>query len=154
VSICLIDTTVFCNVVPVPGLDQDREDVCAQLRAHVQDGVTLLLPVAAIVETGNHVARNRDGNVRRATAVKFVRMVKQAIEGETPFTPTPFLEPAGLLQWLDEFPQFAMEGMGLGDLSIVKEWEAQCRRFPGRRVFIWSLDRHLASYDNSLRGSR
>ena len=120
----------------------------------MQDGVTLLLPVAAIVETGNHVARNRDGNVRRATAVKFVRMVKQAIEGETPFTPTPFLEPAGLLQWLDEFPQFAMEGMGLGDLSIVKEWEAQCRRFPGRRVFIWSLDRHLASYDNSLRGSR
>jgi hypothetical protein len=128
--------------------------VRAQLREHVQHGVTLLLPIATIVETGNHVARHPDGNVRRDAAVKFVRIVKEAIGGRTPFTPTPFLEPEALLQWLDEFPQCAIEGIGLGDLSIIKEWETQCRKHPGHRVFIWSLDRHLGSYDSSSRGNR
>jgi len=149
VSICLIDTTVFCNVVPVPGRDQDCQGVRAQLREHVLEGVTLLLPLATIVETGNHVARQPDGNVRRDTASRFVSMVKQAIEGRTPFVPTPFLEPAALLEWLDQFPDYAVAGMGLGDLSIVKDWEAQCRTHPDHRVFIWSLDQHLRSYDRA-----
>jgi len=107
----------------------------------------MLLPLAAVIETANHVAQCADGGVRRGAAARFVRLVKQAIEGNTPFTPTPFFEPEAILGWLDDFPESATRGMGLGDLSIIKEFERQCELHPGRRVFIWSLDRHLRSYD-------
>jgi hypothetical protein len=35
----------------------------------------------------------------------------------------------------------------MGDLSMIKEWERQCELHRARRVFIWSLDGHLAGYD-------
>jgi len=41
-----------------------------------------------------------------------------------------------------------MNGAGMGDLSIIKEWERQCALNKARRVFIWSLDGNdLCAYD-------
>lgn len=40
------------------------------------------------------------------------------------------------------------KGSGLGDLSIVEEWKLLCGRFRTRRVYVWSLDHGLASYDH------
>lgn len=50
-------------------------------------------------------------------------------------------------QWLDEFPNWAIQGSGLGDLSINQDWERQCELKRGRRVYIWSSDDHLSSFD-------
>ena len=149
-SVCLIDTTVFCNVVPVPGRDQHKSVVLRQMEDLIGNGASLLLPVAAIIETGNHIARCRHGSIRRDAAARFVRTVTQAINGETPFTPTRFFEPEAILEWLADFPESAMRGIGLADLSIVKEFERQCALHPHRRVLIWSLDRHLSSYDRPV----
>jgi len=150
-TICLIDTTVFCNIIRVPSMDEDHEDTQSLLREYVADRVSLLLPMAAIIETGNHVARHGDGNQRRRTARRFVKSVVDAVEGRAPWTPTPFFEQDELGKWLNEFPDEAMRGVGLADLSIVKEFERQCALHPYRHVFIWSLDRHLASYDRPAR---
>lgn len=38
----------------------------------------------------------------------------------------------------------------MGDLSIIKAWEAARTRHPNRRVRIWSLDGDLQSYDRCL----
>jgi hypothetical protein len=46
--------------------------------------------VATILETGNHIAQNGDGNQRRICAEKFVDQVTQALEGKSPFTPINF----------------------------------------------------------------
>ena len=46
-----------------------------------------------------------------------------------------------------DYPDHAMQGAGMGDLSIVKEWERQCDLNRARRVLIWSFDEHLAGYD-------
>jgi hypothetical protein len=54
-SICLIDTSIFCNVLDVPHRNQQRDEVLRQLRQYVAAPVTLLLPVTAIIETGNHM---------------------------------------------------------------------------------------------------
>jgi hypothetical protein len=51
-------------------------------------------------------------------------------------------------EWLSGFPDSAMRGAGMGDLSIIKEWEKFKRRIPNRRVFIWSLDSDLERYDS------
>lgn len=150
-SVCLIDTSVFCNVIPVPGRDQNRETVRTQMERYSEEQVVLLLPLAAIVETGNLIARCRDGTVRRQTASRFCNVVRAAITGKAPFEPTPLFEPDALLGWLDEFPESAMRQIGFGDLSIAKEFERQCALNPGRRVFVWSFDAHLRSLDHPAR---
>jgi hypothetical protein len=108
---------------------------------------TLLLPMSAIIETGNHIGHLRDGRQRRTWAEIFVQLIQQAIRGESPFTSTPFFESEALLTWLDDFPDWANQGSGLVDLTIKKEFDRQCLLNPMRRVYIWSLDQHLSSYD-------
>jgi hypothetical protein len=148
VSIALVDTSIFCNILDIPGRNQHRASVLAQLRVHIENRVTLLLPMATILETGNHIAHIRGGRLRRATAQRFVAQVQQALSGAAPWTvPLPLLDPDALHTYLGEFPDLAMRGLGLGDLSIIKEFERQCQLHPSRRVFVWSLDKHLKGYD-------
>lgn len=148
-SICLMDTSVFCNWLKIPGRDQDREEVIGRIEQYVKDGTTLLLPIAAIIETGNHIAHVADGNSRREAAQRFVKAVGDAIDGEAPWTPTPVFEIETLRTWLAEFPDCATVRRGFGDLTIIKEFERQCELHKGRRVFIWSLDGHLWGYDRA-----
>ena len=147
-SIALIDTSVFCNVIPVPGRDQARTAVLVQFERLITARTTLLLPMAAVLETGNHIAHMREGgHLRRTAARNFCKLVSDAIDGIAPWVPTPFWEVEILQEWLREFPGHALQGRGMGDLSIVKEWERECSIHRERRVFIWSLDAHLSSYD-------
>jgi hypothetical protein len=148
VSICLLDTSILCELLEVPYLCKDPGTVLSELEQKIKDRVTLLLPLSTIVETGNHIGQNGDGQARRSAAERFVNLVRQALRGQTPFTPTPFFETEELLAWLEEFPDGATRGLGLADLTIVKEWERQCQMHRSRHVYIWSIDRrHLSSYD-------
>lgn len=54
-----------------------------------------------------------------------------------------------MLAWLDEFPAWANQGSGLADLTIKKEFDRLCSIHRKRRVYIWSLDTHLSSYDHT-----
>jgi hypothetical protein len=154
VSICLIDTSILCEILQVPNKCGNHREVYAQMEQKIKvKKERLLLPVSAILETGNHIGQNGDGRQRRATAENFVVLIQQAIRGETPFTTTPFLNREDLEEWLAELPDWAMrtddkgKGSGLADLTIVKEWARQCALNPGWRVYIWSTDGHLSSYD-------
>ncbi|MFP4395235.1 MAG: hypothetical protein ACLFTI_08230 [Anaerolineales bacterium] len=149
-SIGLVDTSIFCEIVPVPGRNQHREAVLAKLEDHIRSNVTLLLPIATILETGNHIAHISDGRQRRITATRFVELVQPALGdlgSPPPWTvPHPLLDPQNLQHYLSKFPDYAMQGIGLGDLSIIEEYDRQCRLHRARHVFIWSLDHHLAAY--------
>ena len=106
-----------------------------------------MLPLGAVFETGNHIADVPDGRQRRRYAASFTGQVRRALNREAPWTLAPLPNADQLMGWLDTFPDDAMEGLGMVDLSIKKEWERACRRHPHRRVLIWALDRHLAGYD-------
>jgi hypothetical protein len=148
-SICLLDTGILCEILEIPYLCKDSAAILSGLKGKIRDGETLLLPLSAVVETGNHIGQNGDGRQRREAAEKFVELVRAALQGRTPFTPTPFFEAEALLGWLDEFPDWVGHESGLADLTIVKEFYRQCLLNPSRRVYIWSLDRHLSSYDRA-----
>ncbi|OYX02662.1 MAG: hypothetical protein B7Z12_11690 [Caulobacter vibrioides] len=150
-TVILVDTCIFLNVLDVPAFNQDRDATLTKLGQLARSDANLLLPFAAIVETGNHIAQLADGNQRRVYALKFVRQVQAAIAGEAPWTPTQSVDTETVGSWLNEFPDHAMRGIGLGDLSIIKEWEAACKRHPNYRVYIWSLDGGLTGYDRAAR---
>jgi hypothetical protein len=147
VSICLLDTSILCEVLEVPNRCQSPAAIEKELRRKIQAAERLLLPMISILETGNHIGQNGDGRQRRETAERFIRFVEDALAGKAPFTPTPFFEPENLSAWLQEFPDWAMRGSGFGDLTIIQDFHRQCLLNRKRRVYIWSLDEHLSSYD-------
>ena len=145
-SIVLVDTSVLLNVLDVPGRNQNRVDVLAQLAQHIEQGDHMRLPMASILEAGNHIAHIGDGGMRRAAAETFVTQIRLALIGDAPWKPTSFPTSELVLEWLSAFPDHAMRGVGFGDLSIIKEWESISRQFHMSSVSIWSLDGDLQGY--------
>jgi hypothetical protein len=144
-AICLIDTTIFLEILDVPGKAARHEDVIQELQRKMEDEETLFLHMATILETGNHIAQNGDGRQRRACALNFVSQVQDALNGKSPFKPISFLEKEHLQKWLSEFPEYAVQETSLGDLSIIHDFARLCRQSREREIHIWSQDGHLSS---------
>lgn len=145
--IWIVDTSIFLNVLDVPGMNQDRVTVLADFQARIENKDAFLLPFGAILETGNHIVRLNSGGQRKDYAGKFVEQVKQAIDGEAPWRAVDFPEPEVFKDWLNDFPNHAQSNLSLVDHSIIKEWEAQCSRFKdSHEVRIWSTDGGLQGY--------
>ena len=146
-EIVIVDTSVLLNVFDVPAFNQDRDAVFGQFEELVDAGASFLLPMAAVFETGDHIADLSDGGWRRCYAEIFRNKIREALAGEAPWVPIRFPDSQQLAKWLESFPEYAMIGPDMSDLSIIKAWEAECARHQSRRVRIWSLDRHLQGYD-------
>jgi len=146
-SIVIVDTSVLLNIIDVPGRNQRKAEVLDRLVTLIDHGDHLFIPMAAIVEVGNHIAHVDNGAQRRGAAERFVNEVRSALADEAPWKPINFPSNQEVLNWLDAFPDSAMRGIGMGDLSIRQEWEACCRKYPMSRVWVWTLDGDLASLD-------
>lgn len=148
-AVCLIDSTIFVEILAVPVKSSKHKEILRHLEQRVRAGESLFLPMATILETGNHIGQNGDGVARRDCAQRFVQYVSDALDYKSPLLPVSFLAAADLRAWLTDFPNHAARGSGLGDLSIIHDWKHLCQQNRGRRVYIWSLDRHLAAHDRA-----
>jgi hypothetical protein len=146
-ALCLLDTSILLEFLAVPSKSGQLEKIKAEMAQKITAGESLFLPMASVFETGNHIGQNGDGTLRRECAARFVQLVQQAMQGKTPFTTIAFPNNEQLQSWLNEFPDHAKTGSGLGDLSIIHDWRRLCELHPVRRVYIWSLDGHLSAYD-------
>lgn len=146
-SVCLLDTSILCELLKIPDHCHRPAEVGADFIQKRQKDETILLPMSTLVEAGNHIGHIRDGRQRRITAEKFLSLAQEALQGKTPFASTRFFQRDEFEKWLKDFPDWTNQGSGLGDLTIVKEWERQCMLNRARHVYIWSLDRHLSAYD-------
>lgn len=147
-GIVLLDTSVLLNVLDVPGRNQNRDTVLDELSRLIDATDHLFIPMAAIIEIGNHISHMQgDGRLRRSAAQRFVSLVEDALNGKAPWRPMNFPSDVRLLEWLADFPDCAMRQMGMGDLSIQKEWELLCQQYPMTRVRVWALDGDLAGLD-------
>ncbi len=145
-TICLLDTSILLELLAVPSKASRSAEINQQLRAKLEAKESLFLPMATVLETGNHIGQNGDGSTRWHC---FVGLVKEAISGSAPFQAINFPSSSQMSAWLAEFPAHAKTGSGLGDLSIVHEWRRLHSLSPARRVYIWTLDSHLAAYDSN-----
>ena len=146
-GIVIVDTGIFLNLLNVPAYNQDSDAVRTRFEKFAEDGADFELPIATVIESGNHIAGLSDGGDRRRFAETFSRQVRRALQAETPWTLTPLPSETQLGDWLAGFPEAAMRELSLGDLSIVKAWQTACQRRPLRRVRSWSLDTGLQGYD-------
>lgn len=160
-AIFLLDTSVYLNVLDVPEFNQNRDSIIRNFGEYISAGDKALLPLPTILETGDHIARLVDGGNRFRFAKELCKQVTDALNGKAAFIPTFLPDREQIFRWLPEFPEFARrsksitrtrEGVSLSDLLIIKEWERTRTLHPSRRVWIWSLDSDLSSYDHHPAG--
>ncbi len=60
-AIVIVDTSVLLNILNVPGRNERRVEVLAELGGLIETGDHLFIPMAAIVEVGNHIAQLGNG---------------------------------------------------------------------------------------------
>jgi hypothetical protein len=151
-TISFIDTSILCNLVPVPGFDQDREQVVREMGARLNDGESFVLPITAVVETGNHIAQLNSGDARRKAASSLDALLRLICAGKAPWVLHDVSWDRSFLQRLLDgagtsatYIDHAQAGVGAGDLCILNERQAfsERSRIPAS---IWTLDAHLAAW--------
>lgn len=126
--VLILDTSVLCCWLKVPGRDEagpveDRwtfERVDAEINRAKKAGATLVLPMATLIETGNHIAQAVHSRYETAQALAI--RLRDAAHANTPwaaFTDQSVLwEPDGLLKLSKEWPKLANAGLSIGDATI------------------------------------
>lgn len=147
-AVAIMDTSIFCELLNLPNMNSSHSVVKQEFVQLMQDDTLLLLPMATVYETGNHIAQLNSGDNRRRFAQLFVQQVQMSLKPEPPWQLLQIPDRAEVSLWLSEFPDCAMREISMGDLSIRKEWEKAIARHPHWRVFIWSLDADLKGYDH------
>jgi hypothetical protein len=147
-AICLIDTTVLCELLRVPGRCQEVEQVRSDFDRRKAASEQLFLPLATLIETGNHIGQVKDPAERGRVVEEFVRIVRDAIDRGEPFHLCRLPERGDVARWLNDLPQWCQtRRSGLGDLSIKVDWDRLCGMNRKRRVYVWSLDVDLGGFD-------
>ena len=147
-NIRFIDTSVMMNLLEVPGRCADSQMIKEEFRQVLDNKEVLILPIATIIETGNHIAHINNGNSRRTIASKFGEFLRKTAEGKAPWQLYGIeLDKEGLLYLADNIVENAMQQVGVGDMSIIHAYEQYKSYIPGiGRIMIWSTDRHLQGY--------
>ena len=154
-EVIFIDTSILCNIVPVPGFDQHREKVRAEMKEYVKKKAKFILPITAVIETGNHIAQLPNGDKRRESAERFSEILRLVVEHKAPWSLVD-------VEWREDFLSDLLEGadteeslvdlavrkVGLGDLCILTE-RMRYERRTQLRATIWTLDKALAAHNPS-----
>lgn len=152
--IVVMDTCILLELLDVPKHNERHSDITEEFQRLEDIGADLILPMAAIIEAGNHIADLPNGHDRRVAAKRYVTAVREAIQGQAPWQTTQFPDNQAVLAWLDHFPDHASSGAGFSDASIIQEWERLRQKCPLSRIYIWSNDGKFASYDTDPQASR
>jgi len=155
-SVLIFDTSLLCCWLNIPGMAPvgTKSDVWTPHRidglvnSAIANGSTVVLPLATIVETGNHISQARSERFKHAT--NFASYLRKCAS-ETEFQWAAFIQESepwtadGLLKLADEWPKVAESKFSIGDWSIrhVADYYSQA----GCEVRILTSDGMLKSYE-------
>lgn len=154
-KVLIIDTSILCAWLGVPGKEtcgaaHDRWDqtrVKQKIEEEQQQKTTFVLPLATIIETGNHIAQATSQRYELAQAL--AGLMELAAVQQTPwaaFTDQSVLwEAEGLKKLAQEWPTLAAQGISIGDATI--KTVAEYYRQLGSHVEILTGDAGLKSYE-------
>lgn len=153
ISVHFIDTSVLCNLIPIPGRNQDEEAVREELVRLVDSKARMVLPITSVIESGNFIAQLSDGGERRKAATTLGSLLGMICAGQAPWVLHDvawdadflalFLKGGGTgTTWVDH----ATARLGGGDLCILTERNTYRTRTGIQDVKIWTLDKLLSSH--------
>jgi len=152
--VVFVDTSVLLNLLDVPHANSNRQEAQRDYKAKASRG-GLILPLAAIVETGENVFRIADGAARRRCAQAYEEMLRLVVHDAAPFRLHEFGWDRSFLGRLLSgastqttlFQHLCGTAIGCGDLTILTEREVYlARTAKGTTASIWTYDDKLAAY--------
>lgn len=156
-KVLIIDTSILLVMMNVPNLnacgsDHDRWDtkrVWEKVKTEQARGTQFVLPLATIIETGNHIAHIKGDKYECVD--KFAKLVEKTIDSETPWMTFSkqgeLLQGEHLRQLINKWRHSAVdEAQSLGDASIAEV--ANYFLTMGCKVEIFTGDAGLKNYEN------
>lgn len=147
--VIFVDTSVMVNLLNVPRRNEHHLEAINEYdRLTKLENAVFILPVATMVETGNHIAHISDGNSRFLIGQKFANLIKSAISMEECWATASEIPPNVLDTGLDIFLQTVSGGEGFGDATIIAQFEEYwTKQQPIGTMRIWSFDSHLQGFE-------
>ena len=154
-KVLIVDTSILCAWLGVPGKETcgaandhwDRTRVEQKIEVEKKQNTTFVLPLATIIETGNHIAQAASQRYELAQAL--AKLMELAADQQTPwaaFTDQSVLwETEGLKKLAREWAQLAAQGISIGDATIKTVAEHYVKL--GFQVEILTGDAGLKSYE-------
>ena len=148
----MVDTSVLGELLQVPGKSSPARaaEVAAEADRRWQEGERFVIPITAVIETGNHIAQC-DGN-RYAVAGRLVRLLRFAISEESHWRVLSTRLGAGFLSALcagdstgQTLESLAAARVGAGDIAILVERDQFVASTAVREVRVWTFDEGLAA---------
>ena len=85
-EVYFMDTSILVNILQIPGMSQCQGRVMEDLKDYISRKAVLILPLATIIETGNHIAHISNGDIRLKCAKKMATFLQKTVAGEAPWT--------------------------------------------------------------------
>jgi hypothetical protein len=153
--VLIIDTSILCVWVDVPGMETcgpdvdkwNKQRVDAKLSEELEKKTTFVLPLASIIETGNHISQAEHSRRERGNAL--ADLMRKSADEESPWAAfsdqSVLWSPEKLKDLADAWPNLAAQKLSLGDATIkdVAEHYAQL----GFTVEILTGDQGLKAYE-------
>jgi hypothetical protein len=157
-KVLIFDTDILCVYFQIPKWEDcgPLSDRWTKIRIdqliakEEQEKTFFVLPLAAIIETGNHITYAL-GN-RYAIAQQFAELMRKVADAQTPWAAfteqAEFWESEGLKQLASDWLEKVTENLSLGDVSIknIAEYYAKS----GFQVEILTADAGLKAYEPSI----
>lgn len=155
-SVLFVDTTILCNLLKVPMKCQHSAETTAELKSYTLAGAVMVLPIAAVIETGNFIAQLSSGHERRTVAYTFAQVLGSIVAGDAPWEPHEFAWDRRYIERVvaggrtgdDLVGLMASANIGTGDLSILVERDMYRERTGIANVRIWTRDDRLNAYND------
>jgi len=123
------------------------EDVENKINVETGNGARIVLPLAVVIECGNHVAQIK-GRDRAPYVSAFASMIENAIDGVAPWdvfsVQSTLMSPDALKELVAEWKRLGVSGLSMGDTSIKKVAEFYAAK--GIVAEIYTGDDGLKAY--------
>lgn len=150
-----LDTSLLCVWLKIPGMETcgeageewDYKRVDMEIQAAIDMSYTLVLPLATIIETGNHIAHASQQRLERAKSLASI--MRKAAEEESPWAAfqrqTELWGPDQLRELADTWPPLAQGKLSIGDATIKKIADYYAKL--GCEVHLLTADQQLKAYE-------
>lgn len=157
-KVLIIDTCILCVYLRVPDMDDcgpdddkwDYDRVFGKIQAEIGNKSTLVLPMATLIETGNHIAQAN--GEKFDVANELAKIIIKVANEEEPWAAFTFQSKLwneeNLIKLAEKWPTLAIQGISIGDATIkdVAEYYVES----GYDVEILTGDQGLKAYEPSV----
>jgi len=167
-KVLIIDTSVLCVYLGIPKMEScgknsnywDRDKIRRKLEEEEDNQTVFILPLAAVIETGNHITQIKSENHESSPynmAMELTKIMVQAADEASPWVAfgeqSSLWEGDGLKKLASEWQLVVSQRISLGDTTIKILADYYCDE-KGFQVEIMTGDDQLKSYERTPKITR